>query len=208
MAWLLDHADLPVGAGLRGVWSSHLSVLDTEEAPALGTGYLMYLPSDSDPYVEATHLETFIEFCAGGVHGQLPNGDYWMFVFLIEPYELAMEEFGVFNEGDLSHRLFNRVPLLERIGRRVSGIAFDSDQLREDLCEYLPRQLHSEIANWTFPELIMGIQTQLCNVELRTVVSCRVSQCAYPDTEHDCQHDVFADVFAHWGRTLPEGQSQ
>ena len=42
-------------------------------------------------------------------------------------------------------------------------------------------------------------------VPLWQIAAGRVVQCAFPDVDHDCEHDVFRDVFAMWaaGRLTP-----
>ncbi len=207
MALLMSKFEWPEGTSLRGVWSSKLDLPESEEFPLLGCAYYIRLSGDSDPFMEATNFEAFLPLCAGGVHGTFPNGSYCMVLFQVEPADSAYELFGITEESDLLERELQRVPFLEAIGVVDDRWYFDTDELRFDLSAYVSLKQAKLILDWTMFELIKALQTQLCSVTLKQVVTGRITQCAYPDLDHDCQHDVFDDVFAHWGNKMPSGQA-
>ncbi|MFF8625239.1 hypothetical protein ACF057_29675, partial [Rhodococcus erythropolis] len=53
------------------------------------------------------------------------------------------------------------------------------------------------VAGWSAADLLRGLLAQCCNVELAAVVA-GYPECAYPQSVHACEADVFADVFAGW----------
>lgn len=64
----------------------------------------------------------------------------------------------------------------------------------------------AHIDDWTVPDLLMGLLAECCYVPLPDIVAGRITQCAFPDVDHNCEHDVFTDVFARWdaGHLNPE----
>jgi hypothetical protein len=63
-----------------------------------------------------------------------------------------------------------------------------------------------DVDDWTVLDLLMGLLAECCYVPLSDIVGGRIIQCAFPDVDHDCEHDVFTDVFARWdgGHLNPE----
>jgi len=206
MALLMTKFKWTEGTSLRGVWSSKLDLSETEESPLLGCAYYLRLSGDSDPFMEATNFEAFLPLCAGGVHGAFPDGSYWMVLFQIEPADSPYELFGITEESDLLARQLQRVPFLKAIGTVDDRWYFDTDELRSELSTYVSLKQAKSMKDWSMFELLKALQTQLCSVTLEQVVTGRITQCAYPDLDHDCQHDVFSDVFAQWGQPMQGGQ--
>ena len=68
----------------------------------------------------------------------------------------------------------------------------------------------ARVDDWTVPEFLMGLLAECCYVPLPDIVAGRVIQCAFPDVNDDCEHDVFTDVFARWdaGHLKPEEPSR
>jgi len=207
MALLMSKFKWPEGTSLRGVWSSKLDLPQSEESPLLGCAYYIRLSGDADPFMEATNFEAFLPLCAGGVHGAFPNGSYWMVTFQVKPTDSAYALLGITEESDLLERQLQRVPFLKAIGVVDDRWYSDSGDLRSDLSKYVTPKLAKFMQDWTIFELIEALQTQLCSVTLKQVVTGRITQCAYPNLDHDCQHDLFVDVFAHWQNNALSGQA-
>jgi len=206
MAVLLEKFDWREGPSLRGVWSSPLAMQESEEDPLQGCAYFIRLDSDSDPFMESTNFSAFLPLCVGGVHGAFADGDYWMVLFQVVPEYLCYELFSVHDYSSLLERQLQRVPDLKAIGSVDERWYFDADEIRWDLSEFVSVKVGKLMQDWTIFELIQAAQAQLCNVPLKEIVRGRITQCAYPNTDHDCQHDVFRDVFAQWGQSMQGGQ--
>lgn len=56
----------------------------------------------------------------------------------------------------------------------------------------------AEVADWPAADLLQGLLAECCYVDLEQIVAGRLTQCAFPDQDHQCEHDVFRDVFALW----------
>jgi len=54
------------------------------------------------------------------------------------------------------------------------------------------------VASWTVTELMWGLLAECCNVSLADLAAGYEAGCAFPDHYHECQGDVFRDVFALW----------
>lgn len=56
------------------------------------------------------------------------------------------------------------------------------------------------------PDPMLGLLAECCYVSLQQIVTGRITQCAFRDIEHECQHDVFSDVFSMWttGQLSPQ----
>jgi hypothetical protein len=52
----------------------------------------------------------------------------------------------------------------------------------------------------------LALLAECCYLSLQQIVTGRMTQCAFPDSEHECQQDDFSDVFSMWttGQLSPQ----
>ena len=194
MTFIYDSMWFEPGSRLTGIWqwpwpgdddADDLMVLLSKVS--LGDG--------QDGALESDFLSSHTAWAFGGIHGVGPDGSPWLVLAQIAPavagalvsspspwWALAdgLDRALRFNaEADLGTRIgMNRDDLVRVYGE--AGVA--------------PERL----TDWTVPDLVSGLLAECAYVPLPQVVAGAVTGCALPDIDHDCQHDVFRDVFAAW----------
>ena len=174
---------------MTGVWTTRVPDFGTRGLHAFGQ--LIWLGEGQDPDVESDFLGSHLPLHFGGLSGVGPNGSPWLFVIQVAP-EVDPES----NPTALMRDAMNRALEFNDGAWCRDEFSLSLEELREI---YAERSVDSDdIAEWTVPELVFGLLAECCYVELTQVVAGRVAQCAFPDDEHECTHDVFTDVFARW----------
>jgi len=163
----------------------------------LGYGQLVRLGPGQDGAVEADFLAAHLPFAAGSIHGVGPDGEPWVYLIQVMPRDGA-------KLVATDNPYWPMVDALERSLRFNFGaqtVAWaDQGWTREDLVEIyehagVPRD---RTASWSMSELIKGLMAECCYVPLAQVADGYSSRCAFPNRDHECQSDVFADVFMLW----------
>ena len=201
MGYFFDTFYFEPGSRMTGIWHAGTD-LDTQ-VELVATASLVRFGKDQHDQLEADFLGSHLPFHFGGFHGVGPDGQPWAMMLQIAPAPLA----------DLVGSDSPFWPLSDGLDRALhfnweAELLDDRGFTRSDLVDiYLGRGIGpSEIADWTVPDLMLGLLAECCYVPLERIVVGRITQCAFPDTAHECQHDVFTDVFAMWGSGQLRGE--
>ena len=188
------------GSRLTGVW--------LESQPAVkGSGnlagfYFIDIPSDQHVELEATFLGPFLPFKVGGMYGNNPDGSQWIVFALVGPYYEG--PFGDIDEGVLEN-------FLESLDRALSFNAeaeasADRVYRHEELIElYTNAGIDAASVDWPTNDLVNGLLAEMCGASLQQIASGYKQKCAFPGVEHECESNVFLDIFASWQRRLRQG---
>lgn len=187
------------GSRLTGVWvAAPLPEVDDE---MVGLASWVQFGPEQHGALESNFLGSHMPFHFGGFEGVGPDGRAWAVMLQVAPVSAADPV-----RGDVYWPMIDG---LDR-GLHYNWQAWLRDErtfTREALTGvYLDSGVDpSEIEDWSFSELMQGLLAECCYVSLEQVVAGRIAQCAFPNDDHDCQHDVFRDVFAMWvsGRLSP-----
>lgn len=198
MGYLFTAVRFPQFSRMTGIWTN--SWTDQPTGPEVAVGHLVDLAPDQDPVVESDFLSSHLPFHVGGFHGVYPDGRGFVLMLAKSPADVAR----LVGAGDAHW------PMDAAMGRALGYCdgAVLSQELRwtrEDLVTVYRRRCglgRKQLADWSVAELLWGLLAECCYVDLRAVVVGRASGCAFPDTTHPCQHDVFADVFTRWDAGL------
>lgn len=189
MGAVFDLLPLEPRSRMTGVWKSRVPEYGTHDLHAMG--HLIWLGEGQDPDVEWDFLGSHLRFNIGGITGMGPDGGPWMLLLQVAP---------------LVGRADEAVEMMtEAMGRALdfNPSAWVGDSFAwsaEDLRVLYAKQGVDvdDVLDWGVVDLVFGLLAECCNVELTQIVSGRMAQCAFPDDEHECTHDVFTDVFSRW----------
>jgi hypothetical protein len=194
MGYFFDTFYFEPGSRMTGIWQAGVD-LDAD-AELVATASLVRFGRDQHDQLEADFMGSHLPFHFGGFHGVGPDGHPWAMMLQIAPSTAA----------DLVGSDSVYWPMSDGLDRALhynweAELLSDRGFQRLDLVDiYTERGIDpSAVDDWTVPELMLGLLAECCYVPLRQIVAGRITQCAFPDTEHDCQRDVFSDVFARWG---------
>lgn len=194
MAYLFNVIEFPALSRMTGIWTN--STLDADAGDEVTLAQLIVFPPDQDPVVESDFLCSHIPFHVGGFHGVFPNGQGWAVILQKAPAAASCELIG----ASESHWVL--VDAIDRALRFNYGAeAQDWFAAPRDLLLTIYHSAGADrdvVEGWSVTELLWGLLAECCNVPLADIVDGYAKECAFPDREHDCQGDVFRDVFALW----------
>jgi hypothetical protein len=157
---------------------------------------LVVFPPDQDPVVESDFMCSHLPFHVGGFHGVFPDGQGWMVVLQKAPASASLVQMAA---SDPHWALVDSI-------QRALRFNYGAEAL--DFAEFTPDFLvrycigagadADVVTDWTVSELLWGLLAECCNVSIAEVAAGYKEGCAFPSREHDCQVDVFRDVFALW----------
>lgn len=201
MGYFFDNFYFEPGSRMTGIW--HAGADLDEGVELVATASLVRFGKDQHDQLEADFLGSQMPFHFGGFHGVGPDGQPWAMMLQIAPAPLA----------DLVGSDSPFWPLSDGLDRALhfnweADLLDDRGFTRSELVDiYLGRDIDaSAIEDWTVPDLMLGLLAECCYVPLEQIVVGRITQCAFPDTAHECQRDVFSDVFAMWGSGQLRGE--
>lgn len=186
------------GSRLTGVLSQ--SRVESITVDPVITAHKILLEEGQDGDLETTFIAAFVPFLTAALHGNDVHGRQWMIVFQVLPLD--------FRKNKLSRQ--DGREILEK--SLVRALEFNtSAQVVNDY--WLPRKLlevpYPEralggvgVETWTPSELIYGLMAEMCGVSLQEIFDGYWRGCAFPDLEHECESDVFQDVFQRWTSRL------
>lgn len=189
MAVFFNLLPLEPRSRMTGVWTSR--VPDYGNNTLHMCGHFIMLGAGQDADVEWDFIGSHLPFHSGGLTGVGPGGTPWVFIIQVAP-DLGDPDAAVDRMTDAVSRVLDFNPeawLCETVSltREELVSAFADAFVNED-----------DVADWSFAELVFGLLAECCNVHLPQIAVGRVGQCAFPDDEHECTHEVFTDVFARW----------
>ena len=200
MGYLFNTFDFEPGSRMTGIWTARERFYEVD---VIAFAHQIQLGRDQDGSVEADFLGAHLPFHAGGFHGVGPDGHPWAVVMQVAPGSCS-EVVGAVNPY---WPMFDGMKRALRFNPEASVMlerGWTSDEL---LGVYAGQGVDpARVDDWTVPEFLMGLLAECCYVPLPDIVGGRIIQCAFPDVNHDCEHDVFTDVFARWdaGHLNPE----
>ena len=181
------------GARKTGIWSeSNPAVSGTENLVGF---YFIQIPSDQDVELEAYFLSPFLPFEVGGLYGNSPDGSQWIIFAMVGP---SYKEFdGLMAESPLSNfqESLDRALSFNLEAHALADRLFSHEEL---MGVYTERVKNASLADWPTSDLALGLIAEICDVPLEQIVAGYSRNCAYPDADHECQSNVFLDVFASW----------
>ncbi len=191
MGYLFDTFAFESGSRMTGVWKA--KPLEREgELFALAS--LVELGRDQHDVLESDFLGAHMPFHFGGFHGVGPDGHPWAVMLQVAPASAGL--LGVDPYW----------PMLDGLDRawhynREATVLVNDFLSRPGLLRVYARAgvAASAVKEWDVGDLMLGLLAECCGVTLHQIALGRVSQCAFPDLDHECEHDVFDDVFARWG---------
>jgi hypothetical protein len=165
------------------------------------------LGQDQDGSVEYDFLSSHLPWAFGGIHGVNAGGNPWLVMVQVAPAK-ASALVGSQNPwwvmvGGLENaiRYNNEASVSADVGLNAADLVqiYKDSGVDSDL-----------IAEWTISELVQGLIAECAYVPLSQIAEGRLRQCAFTDMDHECQYDVFKDIFAAWVMGLlaanyPEG---
>lgn len=194
MALLFTVIDFPALSRMSGIWTS--STIDADTGDEVILAQLIAFPPEQDGVVESSFLSSHLPFQVGGFHGVFPDGQSWMVTLMKAPASASIQ----LMHADEPHWVL--VDSIDRALRFNAGAEIHDwvTWTRGDLEEYYAEAgvRVSDVDSWSVAELLWGLLGECCNVPLIDIVQGHSSGCAFPGRLHDCQFDVFRDVFAMW----------
>lgn len=189
MAVFFNLLPLEPRSRMTGVWTSR--VPDYGNNSLHMCGHFIMLGAGQDADVEWDFIGSHLPFHSGGLTGVGPGGTPWVFIIQVAP-DLGDPDAAVDRMTDAVSRVLDFNPEAW-LGETVS-------LTREELVSAFADAFVDEddVADWSFAELVFGLLAECCSVDLPQIAVGRVGQCAFPDDEHECTHEVFTDVFARW----------
>lgn len=201
MGYFFDTFWFEPGSRMTGIFTAEDRMDTSVELVAFA--HKIELGADQDGSVESDFLQSHLPFGCGGFHGVGPDGHPWAVFLQVAPVSAAA----------LVGSANPFWPAVDGMDRALhynweAGSRLEQGWTREDLLDVYAEQGvdRAAVEDWTVPDLLRGLLAQCCYVPLEQIVAGRLTQCAFPDLDHDCEHDVFRDVFAMWttGQFNPE----
>lgn len=196
MSFFTDPIPFSDGTRMTGVWTkARLESVDEEHLVSV---HLIELPPDQDSELESTFLSAFLPFRTGGF-------------YIVDEHDrkkLIVIQHCPCDQGSMRAVFTDAAEILK--GSLARALEYNPDAwvgweqffTRAELLRgYDKHGWPGGLAeSWTTTELVHGLLAEMCDVELSDIVLGREKHCAFPDEVHECENDVFLDVFAHWGR--------
>ena len=194
MSFLFIQMKMLDNSRLQGVWTGprNQGSLHNE----ICVGQLINLAQFQDPEVESEFLASHLPFCFGGLYGVYPDGSGWVFILQKAPGDVSQyvgNQEGGHNVLDaaLSRTLsFNdQAELVISLYWTKNDIAAAYEDFGAEL---------RELKKWSLSQMLAGLLAECCDVSLNYLVEHGLSDCAFPDSQHNCELSPFLDVFAQW----------
>ncbi len=205
MTHFYNRLPFPPDSRMTGIWSN--SWVDEPIGDEVAIGHLINFPDNQDAGLESDFLSSHMPFNVGGFSGVYPDGNPWMFILQKAPADVSRRLMREEDPHWLMRDSLQRALRFNHEARIVDELTWTRGKL--EFAYALEGIDIADIADWTITDLIRGLLTECCYVELSDIVDRYAAGCAFPDIEHDCAGDVFTDVFARWGIGLlqrPEPQ--
>lgn len=192
MGWLFEVLPFEAGSRLTGIWDAGVDD-DGEDLCVCVTK--VALGAGQDPVVEASFLGAHLPYRFGGINGVGPEGRPWTVLLQVAPAEVAQRVGAISDFWPMLDGLDRALRLNPEARIESSGELRHPQLLGIYESQGVDVRL---VADWPVGDLLRGLLAECCNVPLDRIVRGRLTQCAYPDRPHDCEHDVFREVFAMW----------
>lgn len=197
MTYLFEVFPFAPGTRMTGIWDFGASY--EADVPTVAMASLVKFGEDQDGILESDFLAAYMPYRLAGFHGVGPDGQAWAVMIQAAPMSAA-ESVGAITAF---------WPMMDGLDRGLhynwdawvrEEVGWTRDVLLEIYADDGVAPTH--LADWSVQELVLGLLAECGNVPLPQIVAGRVIQCAFPDLDHECQHDVFRDVFYAWQTDL------
>ncbi|MGC0366242.1 hypothetical protein ABH922_004226 [Rhodococcus sp. 27YEA15] len=192
---LFDVLDFPDGSRMTDLWNNTWA--DAPAGEEIASGHFIHLGDDQHVDVETDFLGSHLPFQIAGLGGVFPDGNPWMFIMQKAPADLAVRLRGENDPHSMLRSSLDRALSFNAdalVAEELSWRQADLVVIYED--EGIPAE---SVEYWPVADLLRGLLAQCAGAELSDIVT-GYPECAYPDTAHECELDVFTDVFANWVR--------
>ncbi|KJF24565.1 hypothetical protein C7T36_12065 [Rhodococcus sp. AD45-ID] len=193
MGFLFELLDFPDGSRMTDLWNNTWA--DEAKSEEIASGHFIHLGDDQHVDVEADFLSSHLPFHVAGFGGTFPDGKPWMFIMQKAPADIAILLRGQEDPHFMLREALDRAMEFNPdalVAEEMSWHHGDLVNIYED-----EGVLASAAENWSVADLLRGLLAQCCGVDLTDIVS-GFPDCAFPDTAHACEDDVFSDIFARW----------
>ncbi|MDI9916578.1 hypothetical protein [Rhodococcus sp. IEGM 1379] len=193
MGFLFELLDFPDGSRMTDLWNN--SWADEATGEEIASGHFIHLGDDQHVDVETDFLSSHLPFHVAGFGGAFPDGKPWMFVMQKAPADIAILLRGQEDPHAMLREALDRAMEFNPdaiVAEELSWHHSDLLSVYED--EGVPA---ATVEEWSVADLLRGLLGQCCGADLTDIVV-GFPDCAYPDTAHVCEGDVFDDIFAGW----------
>lgn len=198
MTYFYDRFFFDPGSRLTGFWTWRWP--GDADADNVALVSHIRLGEMQDGELETNFLSSHLPWTYGGFHGVDPHGDPWLVVIQICPRNTAAKLVDAVDPWWPLIDGLDRALRFNRAAEHEADVALTREEL---VAAFTDEGIEAEsIAYWTVPDLLAGLMAQFVPVPLATIVAGRLTGCALPEQEHECQYDVFRDVFAAWSQGL------
>jgi hypothetical protein len=183
------------------------------------------LGPEQDPAVEWDAIGSHLPHLIGGFQGRYPDGSGWIVVIQKSPEHLVSDVTVGGRPGEGFDDYVESTGELAMVDGLMRALWFNHEASLTGADSGGPRIVHEgfaeggdflwtlsdlrsayavrgvgleEIADWSVLQLVHGLLAEGCGVPLAQIVQGNEAGCAFPDTVHECEHDVFRDVFVAW----------
>jgi hypothetical protein len=193
MTYFYDRFWFSPGSRLTGFWLWPSAAEQSVDALTLAS--YVSLGAGQDSALEADFLCSHLPWAVGGFHGVDADGEPWLVVLQSAPGEAA-QAVGSSNDWWPMVDGLEQALRWNELARVQSSDGLDRDKIVE-IYEEAGVDVDL-IVDWTINDLLSGLLAGCAYVPLVDVVAGRLVNCAFPNEMHECEHDVFRDVFAAW----------
>lgn len=193
MGALFEFLDFPDGSRMTDLWNNTWT--DEAQGEEIASGHFIHLGPDQHVDVETDFLSSHLPFHVAGLGGLFPDGKPWIFIMQKAPADIAILLRGQEDPHAMLREALDRALEFNPeaiVAEELSWHHHDLIGVYED--EGIPA---GSVEDWPVADLLRGLLAQCCRADLSEVVA-GFPDCAFPDIAHECEDNVFSDIFARW----------
>lgn len=162
--------------------------------------HLLDLPDGQQGNTEISMARAHLPFASTSIHGVYPDGSQWMLLTQTVPLPV---DAGV-ESTEAAEQMLNAQMIRYLNLNPFASVVSERFMNRYELLTGYQQQGvdFAGLGEWSVDELLAGLITEMCSVELAEVVEGNKLGCTFPDLDHYCTGNAFTDVFAQWSRGL------
>ncbi|MFC9788060.1 hypothetical protein [Rhodococcus sp. NPDC127528] len=208
MGYLFDVIGFPELSRMTDLWDNAWT--DPPTGHEIATGHFVRLGAAQHVSVEADFLASHLPFHVGGFGGVFPDHAPWVVLLQKAPADAAMRLLARADPFQVLRDSLDRALGFNREASVIDELLWSHDDLigvyAEELAGYEDEKVSADaVAGWPVVDLLRGLLADCSSTPLTDIVL-GYPGCAYPDSRHPCEANVFRDVYAQWSRrTHPDG---
>lgn len=195
MSYLASFLPFDAGARLTAITSPRAK--REEPGDHAISAHMIELPDYGQALVESGFLTTHLPHAATSFGGTDTDGSQWIAILQCVAVEPNGTLLGDPDPSRMLERALSRAMDLGRLDSVPHTVNLRTADLREAYTRHGVDE--SALLDWSTDDLIKGLVAELCGNDLPALVAGHAGGCAYPNVAHDCQGDVFQEVFEAWG---------